>query len=66
MNYNKNKSDFEFIASEELKTEFNQKEDSKCRIQIIAKITNDTILSIFLKNNSKNSIGLSKQNWHLY
>jgi hypothetical protein len=66
MDYNKNKSDFEFIASEELKTEFNLKEDSKSRIQIIAKITNDTIISIFLKNNSKDSISLSKQDWHLY
>lgn len=66
MDYNKNQSDFEFIATEELKKEFNLKEDSKSRIQIIAKITNDTIISIFLKNNTKDSVSLSKQDWHLY
>lgn len=66
MDFNKNKSDFEFIASEELKAEFKQSANSKSKIQIIAKITNDTIISIYLKNNTKDSINLNKQDWHLY
>lgn len=66
MDYNKNQSDFDFIATEELKAEFNSNENSKNKIQIIAKITNDTIISIYLKNNAKDSLHLSKQDWHLY
>ncbi|VXB97406.1 conserved hypothetical protein [Flavobacterium sp. 9AF] len=66
MDYNKNQSDFDFIATEELKAEFNVSENSKNKIQIIAKITNDTIISIYLKNNTKDSLLLSKQDWHLY
>ncbi len=66
MDYNKNQSDFEFIANEDLKTEFNENENSKSKIQIIAKITNDSIISIYLKNNTKDTLTLSKQDWHLY
>lgn len=66
MYYNKNQSDFEFIANEELKAEFNTIENSKNKIQIIAKITNDTIISIYLKNNTKDSLDISKQDWHLF
>lgn len=66
MDYNKNQSDFDFIASDELITEFKLSENSKNKIQIIAKITNDSIISIYLKNNTKDSLKLSKQDWHLY
>lgn len=66
MDFNKNQSDFEFIANEDLITEFNQNENSKSKIQVISKITNDTLISIYLKNNTKDTLTLSKQDWHLY
>ncbi|TXF79218.1 hypothetical protein [Chryseobacterium sp.] len=66
MVYNKNQSDFKFTANEELKKEFNENENSNSKIQVIAKITNDTVISIYLKNNTEDSLNLSKQDRHLY
>ncbi|MGV8993484.1 MAG: hypothetical protein ACOH1O_05230 [Flavobacterium sp.] len=66
MEYNKNQSDFEFIANDNLKAEFSKIENPTSKIQIIAKITNDTIVSLYLKNNLKDSLNLSKQDWRLY
>ena len=53
MDYNKNQGDFEFIANDNLKAEFSKIENPKSIIQFIAKITNDTIVSLYLKNNLK-------------
>lgn len=66
MDYNKNNSDFEFVAGEDLKAEFNRNENPKSKIQLIAKITNDSIITIYLKNNSKDSIEIWKQDGQLF
>lgn len=64
MSFNQNKIDSEFIENESISSEFNK--NDKSRIQIIAKITNDSLFAIYLKNNSKDTLNISTQDWHLY
>ncbi|SEP55197.1 hypothetical protein [Flavobacterium urocaniciphilum] len=63
---NNNRFDYEFKAKNKLKKEFIKNENPENKIQIIAKVSNDTIISIYLKNNSKDSLNISYQDSRLY
>lgn len=65
MSYNDNYLEYEYKADDKIKAEFSQG-NTKERIQIIAKKTNDTLLAIYLKNKTKDSLELSLQDSSLF
>jgi hypothetical protein len=65
MSYNGNYLEYEYKADDKIKAEFSQG-NTKERIQIIAKKTNDTLLAIYLKNKTKDSLDLYLQDSSLF
>lgn len=65
MAINRNSIDYEFKASEKLNTAFDNL-DSREEISIIAKKWNDTLASIYIRNNTKDTLGLSLQDSEVF
>ena len=64
MKYNHNSIDQDFIQSEKVSSLFSNKID-EAKILIVAEIENDSIFSIYLKNNKTEVLKLSAQDSHL-
>ena len=65
MKYNQNSIDQNFIQTEKAFSTFNNKTDD-AKILIIAEVENDSIFSIYVKNNQNTILNLSVQDSHLY
>ncbi|GEP52830.1 hypothetical protein FNO01nite_35020 [Flavobacterium noncentrifugens] len=67
MQRNENIIDEKYVSDSKIQTQFiilnlNTQKD----FSVFAESTSDSIFSIFVSNNLKDSISLSKQDWHLY
>jgi len=64
---NENIIDKEYIANSKIKTQFVVLNlNNKNEITVFAEKTNDSIFSIYMSNNSKDSISIAKQDWRIY
>lgn len=66
MTENRNTYNSDFIASSTLKEKFNANGNSTNEFELIAQFNTDEKTSVFVKNNSKDSISLSHQDYSLY
>ncbi len=66
MSVNQNRYDSEFNADSELKIEFENNEKSNAEFRLIAKSNDDGKISVYIQNNTSDTISLSHQDYSIY
>ena len=66
MQFNNNRIDSEVSKTNKIYSKFKKNKEDKSKIQIIAEVKNDSLFSIYIKNNSKDTLKLQTQDWHSY
>ena len=66
MEMNDNRIDKDFVASSEFKTKINGQGKTENEINLIIEKTKENQFSIYILNNTTDSISISKQDWSLY
>ncbi|WBL23865.1 hypothetical protein [Zunongwangia sp. HRR-M8] len=66
MSVNQNQYNSDFVANSELKEQFDTKIKSKKEFELIALPNTDGKISVFIKNNSSDTISISHQDFKIY
>lgn len=66
MTVNQNHYDSEFNANSELESEFDNNEKSNAEFRLIAKSNDDGKISVYIQNNTSDTISLSHQDYSIY
>ena len=66
MQFNNNRIDSEVSKTNKIYSKFKKNKEDKSKIQIIAEVKNYSLFSIYIKNNSKDTLKLQTQDWHSY